>query len=66
MRSICGITKTVILMLESDVVTGKMNKDRYTPEGVWQLFFKQEDRTLIGDINPKTINPPINSRWSTG
>ena len=46
-----------VLMLESDVVTGKMTEDRYTPEGVWQLFFKQRDRTLIGEINPKTGNP---------
>lgn len=46
-----------VLMLESDVVTGKMTEDRYTPEGVWQLFFKQRDRTLVGEINPKTNQP---------
>lgn len=51
------VYKDGVLMLESDVVTGKMTKDRYTPEGVWQLFFKQEDRTLIGEINPKTNKP---------
>lgn len=46
-----------VLMLESDVVTGKMTEDRYTPEGVWQLFFKQRDRTLVGEVNPKTNQP---------
>lgn len=45
------------LMLESDVVTGKLTPDRYTPEGVWQLFYKQRDRTLVGEIDPKTNQP---------
>lgn len=36
------------LIFESDFVSGKMTKDRYTPTGVYLLDYKQKDRTLRG------------------
>ncbi len=36
------------LIFESDFVSGKMTKDRYTPTGVYLLDYKQRDRTLRG------------------
>lgn len=34
--------------LESDIVTGRMTKDRYTPSGVYTLTYKEKDRDLKG------------------
>ncbi|MCI1328661.1 MAG: L,D-transpeptidase [Lachnospiraceae bacterium] len=45
------------VILESDVVSGKMTRDRYTPSGVFQLAYKEKDRDLKGEIDPSTGEP---------
>ncbi len=45
------------VILESDVVSGKMTKDRYTPSGVYKLAYKEKDRDLKGQIDPSTGEP---------
>lgn len=37
------------LFLDTDCVTGKMTKDRYTPEGVYLLSYKQKNKVLRGE-----------------
>lgn len=36
------------IVVETDCVTGKMTRSRYTPEGIFTLTFKQKNRTLRG------------------
>lgn len=43
--------------LESDFVSGKMTKDRYTPSGVYTLTYKEKDRDLKGEVDPATGEP---------
>lgn len=45
------------VILESDVVSGKLTKDRYTPSGVYLLDYKEKDRDLKGEIDPETGEP---------
>lgn len=44
-------------VLESDVVTGKMTKDRYTPEGIFAIYDLVPGKTLIGENIPGTNTP---------
>ena len=44
-------------VLDSDVVTGTMVRSRYTPEGIYYLYFKQRNRVLRGQIVPSTGKP---------
>lgn len=44
-------------VLESDVVTGKMTKDRYTPEGIFAIYDLVRGKTLIGENIPGTNTP---------
>lgn len=45
------------LALESDCVTGRMTKKRYTPSGIYYLTYKQRERDLRGEIDPETGEP---------
>lgn len=45
------------VILESDVVSGRMTSDRYTPSGVYTLTYKEKDRDLTGEIDPETGEP---------
>ena len=38
------------LMVESDIVSGTMTEDRYTPPGIFQMYYKQRDKVLKGEI----------------
>jgi vancomycin resistance protein YoaR len=38
------------LQVESDIVSGKMTSDRYTPPGIFQMYYKQKDKVLKGEI----------------
>lgn len=38
------------LFLETGIVSGKMTADRYTPSGIFHMYFKQEARTLRGPM----------------
>ena len=38
------------LMVESDIVSGRMTADRYTPPGIFRLYYKQRDKVLKGEI----------------
>ena len=50
------------LMWESDCVTGKgTDEDRRTPKGVFDIYTKERNRTLKGEINPATGNPSYES-----
>ena len=50
------------LWLESDVVTGKgTDESRRTPKGVFDIYTKERNRTLKGEINPATGNPSYES-----
>ena len=40
------------LLLETDIVTGTATHERYTPEGVYYVFFKTEDTFLRGAQRP--------------
>ena len=44
-------------VLDSDVVTGTMVRSRYTPEGIYSIYFKQRNRVLRGEIMPSTGKP---------
>ena len=46
-----------VCVLDSDVVTGTMVRSRYTPEGIYYLYFKQRNRVLRGQIVPSTGKP---------
>ncbi len=50
------------LWLESDVVTGKgSDESRRTPKGVFDIYTKERNRTLKGEVNPATGNPSYES-----
>lgn len=36
------------IVVESDFVSGRMTKSRYTPPGIFNLYYKQKDRVLRG------------------
>ena len=37
------------LTVESDIVSGKMTKKRYTPAGIFRMYYKQRDKVLRGE-----------------
>lgn len=39
-------------IVESDIVTGNPNKGHATPQGVYALYYKQRDTTLVGQTMP--------------
>ena len=45
------------VVLETDVVTGKPDPDRVTPEGVYSILNKKRDEVLVGEIVPETGEP---------
>lgn len=46
------------VVLDSDVVTGNPNIwNRETPSGVYSILEMQQNKTLVGEINPKTGKP---------
>ena len=50
------------IYLDSDCVTGKASdSDRATPRGVYDIYTKERNRTLRGEINPATGRPSYES-----
>ena len=37
------------LTVESDIVSGKITKKRYTPAGILRMYYKQRDKVLRGE-----------------
>ena len=48
-------------VLQSDVVSGKMTSDRYTPAGVYYIYSKERNRVLRGTKDPVTGQYPYES-----
>ena len=40
------------LTVETDIVSGKMTEKRYTPEGIFKMYYKQKNKTLRGEKKP--------------
>ena len=40
------------LTVETDIVSGKMTEKRYTPEGIFTMYYKQKNKTLRGEKKP--------------
>jgi lipoprotein-anchoring transpeptidase ErfK/SrfK len=40
------------LAAETDFVSGRMTRARYTPPGIFTMYYKQQDRVLRGDQKP--------------
>ena len=53
-------------VLDSDVVTGTMVRSRYTPEGIYSIYFKQRNRVLRGEIVLDGKTGSMKLRWLTG
>lgn len=48
-------------VLQSDVVSGKMTSDRYTPAGTYYIYSKERNRVLRGTKDPVTGKYPYES-----
>ena len=48
-------------VLQSDCVSGKMTKDRYTPAGTYYIYSKERNRVLRGTKDPATGKYPYES-----
>ena len=44
-------------MLETDIVSGLPTPDRITPEGVYDVLYKESPSILVGENDPETGEP---------
>ena len=46
-----------VIVKESDVMSGRLTRDRYTPAGVYRVFYTELNRILVGDPLPGSTEP---------